>query len=112
MTESKFTPPGFVSLFNVITGTGEAAALNDCRDVSWNATYPGTAPTSGTAVVEEAPSKNYAGTWKTIATVALNTLSTGAGGAGREPGQHNFVRWRITVAPDQPVNLYLNGLLH
>lgn len=112
MTESKFVPPGFVSLLNVTSGTGEAVAVNDCRDVSWNITYPGTAPTSGTIVIEEAPSKNYAGTWKTIATIALNTLSTGAGGAGREAGQHNFVRARLTVGSDQPINAYLNGLLH
>ena len=110
MTQSKFNPPGQASLSAAITGTGEAIAVNDCRQVSWKTIYPGTPPTTGTLLIEQAPTKDYAGTWNLVDTIDCSQLSTGLSGFGTYPGQVDFFRGRFTVNADQPITLYFNGL--
>jgi hypothetical protein len=114
-TQAKFSPAsgtGNRSLDAATTGTGSAISFHDCRQVTWSTTYPGTAPTTGTIVIEQAPSASYAGTWNMLASIDCSLLATGADGFGTYPGQTGFVRARFTVDSDQPVTVELNGLLN
>lgn len=110
MTHSKFEPPGQASLSSATTGTGNAIAVNDARQVSWKTIYPGSAPTTGTIIIEQAPTPNYAGTWNQLDSIDCSALSAGTAGFGTYPGQVDFVRARFSVNADQPVTVYINGL--
>lgn len=114
-TQAKFSPAsgtGNRTLSAATTGTGTAVSFHDCRQINWQTTYPGTAPTTGTIVIEQAPSASYAGTWNLLASIDCSLLSAGTDGFGTYPGEIGFVRARFTVDADQPVNVDLNGLLN
>lgn len=114
-TQTKFSPAsgtGNRSLNAATTGTGLAISFHDCRQLTWSTTYAGSAPTTGTILIEQAPSASYAGTWNLLDSIDCSLLATGAAGFGTYPGQTGFVRARFTVDSDQPVSVDLNGLLN
>lgn len=112
-TSAKFSPgsgTGNRSLSAATTGTGAAISFHDCRQVSWSTTYPGTAPTTGTVLIEQSPDASFAGTWNQLASIDCSQLSAGTDGYGTYPGQTGFVRARFTVDADQAITVELNGL--
>lgn len=104
-----FPPPGLASLESATTGTGRAFAANNAKQIAWKTTYT-TAPTTGTAVIEQATSHDYAGTWNLLDTISCANLSAGTEGFGTFPGEIDFVRARITSNPDQAISVYFNFL--
>ena len=95
-----------------ITGTGTAIPVGDCRQVSWETTYTaGSAPTTGTIIIEHAPTPNYAGVWNQLDSIDCSQLSAGTAGFGTYPGPVEFIRARFTVNADQNVTVLINGLL-
>lgn len=110
-TGAKFIPPGMASLEAATSGTGRPFAGNDARQASWKVIYPGTAPTTGTVLIEQAPTIDYAGVWNQLDSVDCSLLSAGTAGFGTYPGEIDFVRARITSAPDQAITVYVNFLL-
>ena len=92
------------------SGTGTAISFHDCRQVSWSTTYPGTAPTTGTVLIEQSPDASFAGTWNQLASIDCSQLSAGTDGYGTYPGQTGFVRARFTVDADNAITVELNGL--
>lgn len=114
-TQAKFSPAsgtGNRSLSAATTGTGSVVPFHDCRQVSWQTTYAGTAPTTCTIIIEQAPSASYAGTWNQLASIDCSALVLGTDGFGTYPGEIGFVRARFSVDSDQPVSVDLNGLLN
>lgn len=113
-TFAKFSPgsgTGNYSINNATTGTGTAISFHDCRQVSWSTIYTaGSAPTTGTILIEQAPSADYAGTWNQLSSITCSQLSAGTSGFGGSAGQVGFVRARFTVNADQAVSVILNGL--
>ena len=76
-TSAKFSPgsgTGNRSLSAATTGTGTAISFHDCRQVSWSTTYPGTAPTAGTVLIEQSPDASFAGTWNQLASIDCSQL--------------------------------------
>ena len=113
-TFAKFSPgsgTGNYSLNSATTGTGTAISFHDCRQVTWSTIYTaGSAPTTGTVLIEQAPSADYAGTWNQLDSIDCSQLSAGASGFGTYPGQTGFVRARFTANADQAISVILNGL--
>lgn len=114
-TGAKFSPGsgiGNYSLNAATTGTGRAISFHDCRQVTWQTIYvAGAEPTTGTVIIEQAPSADYAGTWNELAEIILTAVVTGDDGFNTYPGQTGFVRARFSVDSDQAVSVILNGLL-
>lgn len=113
-TFAKFSPgsgTGNYSLNGATSGTGTAISFHDCRQVTWATIYTaGSAPTTGTILIEQAPSADYAGTWNQLDSIDCSLLSAGTSGFGTYPGQTGFVRARFTANADQAVSVILNGL--
>ena len=105
------TPPGFASLSAATTGTGKVFAVNSCKQGTWFTTYTsGSAPTTGTIIIEHAVDATYAGTWNQLDSVDCSLLSAGSSGFGTFPGVIAFIRARFSVDSDQAVTVYFNGL--
>ncbi len=114
MLGKKWTPDSSVNatINNTTTGTGRALPVNDCRQAEWFTVYTsGSAPTTGTIIIEHAPSADYAGTWNQLDSIDCSLLSAGTAGYGTYPGPIAFLRGRFSVDTDQAVTVYLNGLL-
>lgn len=105
------TPPGFASLSAVTTGTGEPLALNSCKQGSWTTVTDGTV-SGGTIVIEQASTRDYAGTWYVLDTIDAANAAAGTEGYGTYPGVIGFLRPRITsdITGGGTVSVYLNGL--
>ncbi len=112
-SQLKIALPGFASLSGVTTGTGRPLSVNDMFRFGWIVTYTaGSAPTSGTVIIECAPTPDYAGTWFILQTITLANVVTGAEGVGqRDNGAVGFVRARIGTNADQAISVFLNGLV-
>ncbi len=114
MIGKKYVPDSAAnaSLSAVTTGTGKAVAVNDCRQVEWFVTYvSGSAPTTGTVLIEHALTVDYAGVWNQLDSIDCSALSAGTAGFGTFPGPIGFMRARITDNTDQAITAYINGLL-
>lgn len=90
-----------VSLMDTATATQVSAAPVDCRGYKNPAVYLTGVGTisSGTVLITEAPTKDYAGTWATVLTLVASDVSGGKTEGNALPaGAYNFVRAEITVA--------------
>ena len=105
------TPPGFASLNAATTGTGEPLATNSCKQATWT-TVPSGTVSGGTIVIEQASSRDYAGTWFLLDTIDAANAAAGTEGYGTYPGVVAFIRARITsnITGGGNVSVYLNGL--
>ena len=113
-TFARFSPAsgsGNDSLSDATTGTGRAIAFHNCRQVSWGVTYTvGSEPTTGTIVIEQAFSADYASVWGQVAEIDCASVVLGTDGWGTYPGMVGFLRARFTVDADHGVTVSLNGL--
>lgn len=114
MLGKKWIPDSSVNatINNTTTGTGRALPVNDCRQAEWFTVYVvGAEPTSGSIIIEHAPSADYAGVWNLLDQFLAADVVAGTGGYGTWPGPIAFVRGRFATAADQAVTVYINGLL-
>lgn len=103
-----------VSLETSSSGTGNAVAMNDCRQIIYFAEKVGTV-SSGTVIIEWAPYAGYAGDWALLDSIDMSASSTGNAG-GTYPGALPVVRARVPVgtpiAGGGSVKLRINGDLN
>jgi hypothetical protein len=107
----KYRPgaPESKSLDSVTSGTGRSISVQDYDAVSWLVEAIGTVA-GGAVAIECSNDRNYAGTWKLLATVTPVTNSQVGDQFAFPPGA--YVRARVTtnITGGATVSVYLNGL--